>query len=79
MLKYDIDTVHFDDYFYPYPSGSHPVPDDETFAKYNRGFTDKADWRRDNVNLLNWCSTVNGAPPMDPAKYEPDHSRLARQ
>ena len=23
--------------------------------------------------------TLNGAPPTDPAKYEPDHSRLARQ
>ena len=52
VLKYDIDAVHFDDYFYPYPSGSYPIPDDETFARYNRGFTDKADWRRDNINLL---------------------------
>lgn len=52
VLKYDIDAVHFDDYFYPYPSGSYPIPDDETFAMYNRGFTNKADWRRDNINLL---------------------------
>jgi uncharacterized lipoprotein YddW (UPF0748 family) len=52
VLKYDIDGLHFDDYFYPYPSGSHQVPDDATFAEYNRGFTNRADWRRDNINLL---------------------------
>ncbi|SCE76592.1 Uncharacterized lipoprotein YddW, UPF0748 family [Micromonospora viridifaciens] len=50
--RYDIDGVHFDDYFYPYPSGTHQVPDDATFAQYNRGFTNRADWRRDNINLL---------------------------
>ncbi|MER7459521.1 family 10 glycosylhydrolase [Micromonospora sp. NPDC126480] len=52
VKRYDVDGVHFDDYFYPYPSGTHQVPDDATFAQYNRGFTDKADWRRDNINLL---------------------------
>ncbi|MGC3864179.1 glycoside hydrolase family 10 protein [Micromonospora chersina] len=52
VKKYDIDGVHFDDYFYPYPSGTYQYPDDATFAEYNRGFTDKADWRRDNINLL---------------------------
>ncbi|MFU8853368.1 glycoside hydrolase family 10 protein [Micromonospora sp. SL1-18] len=50
--RYDIDGVHFDDYFYPYPSGTYQYPDDATFAQYNRGFTDRADWRRDNINLL---------------------------
>ncbi|WP_428963438.1 glycoside hydrolase family 10 protein [Micromonospora fluostatini] len=52
VRRYDIDGVHFDDYFYPYPSGTHEVPDDATFARYHRGFTDRADWRRDNVDLL---------------------------
>ncbi|MEV1331532.1 family 10 glycosylhydrolase [Micromonospora costi] len=52
VKRYDIDGVHFDDYFYPYPSGTYQVPDDATFAAYNRGFTDRADWRRDNINLL---------------------------
>ncbi|OKI71025.1 glycoside hydrolase family 10 protein [Micromonospora sp. CB01531] len=50
--RYDIDGVHFDDYFYPYPSGTYQYPDDATFAQYNRGFTNQADWRRDNINLL---------------------------
>ncbi|MFF5175311.1 glycoside hydrolase family 10 protein [Micromonospora sp. NPDC000089] len=52
VRRYDIDGVHFDDYFYPYPSGTYQVPDDATFAAYGRGFTDRADWRRDNIDLL---------------------------
>jgi len=49
VRQYDIDGVHLDDYFYPY--GSDPFNDDATFAQYNAGrFTDKGDWRRDNVN-----------------------------
>ncbi|MEV0429413.1 family 10 glycosylhydrolase [Micromonospora sp. NPDC050495] len=52
VKRYDIDGMHFDDYFYPYPSGTYQYPDDATFAAYNRGFTDRADWRRDNINLL---------------------------
>ncbi|MEV6814838.1 family 10 glycosylhydrolase [Micromonospora sp. NPDC051296] len=52
VRRYDVDAVHFDDYFYPYPNGAHQVPDDATFAQYHRGFTDKTDWRRDNINLL---------------------------
>jgi len=51
LTRYDIDGIHFDDYFYPYtPKISNE--DSLTFAKYNRGFTDIDDWRRDNINLL---------------------------
>ena len=49
---YDIDGVHFDDYFYPYPPGNIQHEDAFTFAVHDRGFTDVGDWRRDNVNLL---------------------------
>ncbi len=52
VSNYDIDGVHFDDYFYPYPEGGKPIPDAETFRKYPNGFTNVADWRRNNVNLL---------------------------
>ncbi len=52
VLRYDIQAIHMDDYFYPYPSGGKPIPDAKTFAKYPRGFTDIADWRRNNVNLV---------------------------
>ena len=51
VTRYDIQAIHMDDYFYPYPSGGKPIPDTKTFAKYPRGFTDIADWRRNNVNL----------------------------
>lgn len=50
--RYDIDAIHFDDYFYPYPVNNLPFPDDETFRRFPRGFTNKADWRRNNVNMI---------------------------
>jgi uncharacterized lipoprotein YddW (UPF0748 family) len=52
VRRYDIDGVHFDDYFYPYPPNQINNEDDATFAEHSRGFTDIGDWRRDNVNLL---------------------------
>ncbi|MAQ92044.1 MAG: glycoside hydrolase [Rhodothermaceae bacterium] len=53
--RYDVDGVHYDDYFYPYPgTGFSGITDEDaaTFAAHPRGFTDQGDWRRDNVNLL---------------------------
>ena len=52
IKKYDVDGIHFDDYFYPYPNPEEEFPDNISFAAYGRGFTNKADWRRDNVNVL---------------------------
>ncbi|SFB77354.1 Uncharacterized lipoprotein YddW, UPF0748 family [Parapedobacter composti] len=52
VRNYDIDGIHFDDYFYPYPDGGKPIPDAETFRQYPNGFRNVADWRRNNVNLL---------------------------
>jgi uncharacterized lipoprotein YddW (UPF0748 family) len=52
VRRYDIDGVHFDDFFYPYPVKGQDFPDDATFAQFGRGFTDKGAWRRDNVNKL---------------------------
>ena len=50
--KYDVDGVHFDDYFYPYPQTGLILNDSATYAKNNRGIISRNDWRRDNVNLL---------------------------
>ncbi|MDO8929209.1 MAG: family 10 glycosylhydrolase, partial [Bacteroidota bacterium] len=52
VARYDVDAIHFDDYFYPYPL-KEDFPDENSFAQYNRGFLfgQKADWRRDNVDL----------------------------
>ncbi|HZM80286.1 MAG TPA: family 10 glycosylhydrolase [Candidatus Limnocylindrales bacterium] len=49
--KYDIDGIHFDDFFYPYPSGGENFPDDAAFAQYGAGAS-KDDWRRQNVNVF---------------------------
>lgn len=49
---YDIDGVHFDDYFYPYPIAGQSIKDSASFAKYPNGFDNIADWRRNNVDLL---------------------------
>ena len=50
--RYDIDGLHIDDYFYPYPAPGQVIPDDLEFAKYNNGIKDKGDWRRYNVDLF---------------------------
>jgi uncharacterized lipoprotein YddW (UPF0748 family) len=52
VRRYDIDAVHFDDYFYPYPSTGVSFNDDSTYAKYNRGILNRSDWRRDNVDQM---------------------------
>lgn len=50
--RYNIDGVHFDDYFYPYPPNQITNQDNQTFTLYPRGFANINDWRRDNVNIL---------------------------
>ena len=53
VSKYDIDGVHMDDYFYPYRIPGKDFPDSGTYKDYGAAyFTSKADWRRDNVNML---------------------------
>lgn len=52
MARYDVDGIHMDDYFYPYPQAGVPIPDDAQFAQTGGGFASVADWRRNNVDLL---------------------------
>lgn len=56
VRRYDVDAIHFDDYFYPYPVKYEEFHDDSSFVKYakNQGFEywQKADWRRHNVEIL---------------------------
>ncbi len=49
VRRYDIDGVHFDDYFYPYKVAGKDFPDDSTYRRYGNGMN-RSDWRRDNVN-----------------------------
>jgi uncharacterized lipoprotein YddW (UPF0748 family) len=53
VRRYDVDGIHMDDYFYPYPDGT-PFPDDISFKKFNRAFPpeEKEAWRRENVDIL---------------------------
>jgi len=51
-IRYDIDGVHFDDYFYPYPVAGQTLPDAGTFAQYGAGWDTIEDWRRNNISLL---------------------------
>ena len=59
VKRYDIDGVHIDDYFYPYPELDRrrreiPFPDNTSWTKYQRsgGNLDRDSWRRRNVDLL---------------------------
>lgn len=56
VKRYDIDGVHLDDYFYPYPeyNGGEDFPDNESWAAYKQkgGTLSRGDWRRAAVNTL---------------------------
>lgn len=51
LLRYDVDGIHFDDYFYPYsPKVSNE--DSVSFANYSNDIDNIDDWRRYNINSL---------------------------
>ncbi|MGB7160411.1 MAG: family 10 glycosylhydrolase [Tepidisphaeraceae bacterium] len=56
--RYDVDGIHIDDYFYPYPISEGgkevPFPDDASFKKYTDagGKLSRDDWRRDNIDRM---------------------------
>ena len=52
VRHYDIDAVHMDDYFYPYPIPGEEFDDSDSYSTYGGSFKDKGDWRRNNVNLF---------------------------
>lgn len=49
--RYDVDGLHIDDYFYPYPVAGVAIPDNASYAAYGGG-RDRGDWRRENVNTF---------------------------
>lgn len=51
VRNYDVDGIHFDDYFYPYTVVGQRIPDGAAYARYGRGMS-LDDWRRSNVDAL---------------------------
>jgi uncharacterized lipoprotein YddW (UPF0748 family) len=49
--RYDVDAIHFDDYFYPYRIAGKEFPDYTSYAKYGNGMS-KEDWRRSNTDSI---------------------------
>lgn len=49
--RYDVDAIHFDDYFYPYRIAEKEFPDSVSYQQYKNGLT-KDDWRRSNVDSV---------------------------
>ncbi|MEQ1634560.1 MAG: family 10 glycosylhydrolase [Planctomycetota bacterium] len=54
VRRYDLDGVHLDDYFYPYPVKDVLFPDDASYSRYqkSKGKLERADWRRHNIDAL---------------------------
>ena len=51
VSRYDVDAIHFDDYFYPYRIAGKEFPDDASYRKYGNGMN-KDDWRRSNTDSV---------------------------
>lgn len=51
VSRYDVDAIHFDDYFYPYRIEGKEFPDEASYTKYGNGLS-KDDWRRSNVDSV---------------------------
>src|SRR3546814_8341354 len=52
VRNYDVDGIHFDDYFYPYPARGEHIPDAALYRRYAPKGMSLEDWRRRNVNML---------------------------
>ena len=65
VTRYDVDGIHMDDYFYPYPAAGQTIPDDAQYQQYSNGIRDRGDWRRYNVNLFieQFYKTIHKAKP----------------
>ena len=51
VRRYEVDAIHFDDYFYPYRIAGQEFPDAATYQKFGNGLT-KDDWRRSNTDSI---------------------------
>jgi len=65
VSRYDIDAIHFDDYFYPYRIKGKEFEDTASFRKYGNGL-DRETWRRSNVDsiILILSKTIKQEKPL---------------
>lgn len=65
VRRYDIDGLHIDDYFYPYPVAGIPIPDQREYQLYNKNSLSLGDWRRSNVDrfIKQLSDTIHAAKP----------------
>nr|WP_287939585.1 family 10 glycosylhydrolase [Algoriphagus sp.] len=65
VTNYDIDAIHFDDYFYPYKEPKLEFPDKASYDKYKKPGQSRDDWRRQNVNdlILALSQTIKAQKP----------------
>lgn len=54
VRRYNVDGMHIDDYFYPYPVKGQEFPDEVEYQSYRThgGTLDKQGWRRQNVDIF---------------------------
>lgn len=50
ITRYDVDGIHFDDYFYPYPTASETYDDAADYKAYGTGYGNVGDFRRAQVD-----------------------------
>ena len=64
--RYDIDGIHFDDYFYPVKEGGIDFPDNQAYYDYNPNYLEKSDWRRENINdfIKTLHDSINNIKPQ---------------
>lgn len=65
VRRYDIDGIHFDDYFYPYPSKGEVFDDSKAFASFNPKHLKIDNWRRANVTsvISSVCDSIRSVKP----------------
>lgn len=65
VSRYDIDGLHIDDYFYPYPAAGQVIPDNALYQQMGRGYANINDWRRANVNafIQQLSATIHARKP----------------
>src|SRR5574344_98345 len=65
VRRYDVDGLHIDDYFYPYPIDGQTISDDKEYEIYSNGIKNKGDWRRYNVDLFvkQLSDSIHGVKP----------------